>query len=64
MRDHLYVFHKGLGTKNWYDKLKWEIDSRVSLERQGEITELSREEKRWTRDELVEVLRLLEDRII
>ena len=55
-RCHMMVVHKGLERKNWFDRLKEIIDSRVPAERQAEIIRLSHEPKKWTREELTSTL--------
>lgn len=61
-REHLKIFHKGLERKDWYDRLKEKIDSMVSLERQTEIIKISYLEKKWTREELLAIIKIFEDK--
>ena len=62
-RCHMKIVHKGLERKNWFDRLKEIIDAKVSLIRQAEIIKLSHEEKKWTREELQQVLSDLKNRV-
>jgi len=60
-RCHIKVVHRGQERKNWFDKLKEIIDSRISLADQAVMIAKSHEQKKWTREELQEVMKSLED---